>query len=304
MRENIEQKTATIAPTMEKFDNSDSDGIQKDINSTSADMNTVSEYYLAMGAFSENIAVNGINRDETEVTVTDDKMCFPQGMLRGIAVANQARKCKGYRVSRDEANEFIDIMENAQITEKDKAIKGRNIEAHMVYLNSHSEFRIINLTFYKNGFFSVDVQADDEKKFAKDLKIKIQSEKNKKQIYLKSSKLENLIKKWIGYRETAAEEFEQIKSVVYENESINKSVELKEQQISELKKLTQNNKIIDGMPCDTNNYFVCTLSTNKKLHFSISSDGDCLSTDDHVYMLKTKKAAYAREFVKSLVAQY
>ena len=288
VRENIEQKTATIAPTMEKFDNSDSDGIQKDINSTSADMNTVSEYYLAMGAFSENIAVNGINRDETEVTVTDDKMCFPQGMLRGIAVANQARKCMEYKISKDEAKKFIDIMENAQITEKDKAIKGRNIEAHMVYLNSHS----------------VDVQADDEKKFAKDLKIKIQSEKNKKQIYLKSSKLENLIKKWIGYRETAAEEFEQIKSVVYENESINKSVELKEQQISELKKLTQNNKIIDGMPCDTNNYFVCTLSTNKKLHFSISSDGDCLSTDDHVYMLKTKKAAYAREFVKSLVAQY
>ena len=96
VRENIEQKTATIAPTMEKFDNSDSDGIQKDINSTSADMNTVSEYYLAMGAFSENIAVNGINRDETEVTVTDDKMCFPQGMLRGIAVANQARKCMEY----------------------------------------------------------------------------------------------------------------------------------------------------------------------------------------------------------------
>ena len=304
VRENIEQKTATIAPTMEKFDNSDSDGIQKDINSTSADMNTVSEYYLAMGAFSENIAVNGINRDETEVTVTDDKMCFPQGMLRGIAVANQARKCMEYKISKDEAKKFIDIIENAKIVEQNKDIKGRNIEAHMVYLNSHSEFRTINLVFYNDGYFSVDVKADDEENFAKDIKIKVQSGRNKKQLYLKSGKLEKLIKKWIGYREVDVKEFEQIESAVYENESINKSVELKEQQISELKKLTQNNKIIDGMPCDTNNYFVCTLSTNKKLHFSISSDGDCLSTDDHVYMLKTKKAAYAREFVKTLVAQH
>ena len=41
-----------------------------------------------------------------------------------------------------------------------------------------SLFRLIREIIY--------VQADDEKKFAKDLKIKIQSEKNKKQIYLKS----------------------------------------------------------------------------------------------------------------------
>lgn len=303
-KENSEPEIATVAPTEGNVNNREANESEKDADSTITKVNTVSEYYLAMGVFSENIVLNGANRDEAEVSVVNEKICLPQGMFRGIAVANQARKCKGYRVSRDEANEFIDIMENAQITEKDKVIKGRNIEAHMVYLNSHSEFRIINLAFYKNGFFSVDVQADDEKKFAKDMKIKIQSEKNKKQIYLKSSKLENLIKKWIGYREVDVKEFEQIESAVYENESINKSVELKEQQISELKKLTQNNKIIDGMPCDTNNYFVCTLSTNKKLHFSISSDGDCLSTDDHVYMLKTKKAAYAREFVKSLVAQY
>lgn len=193
-KENSEPEIATVAPTEGNVNNREANESEKDADSTITKVNTVSEYYLAMGVFSENIVLNGANRDEAEVSVVNEKICLPQGMFRGIAVANQARKCKGYRVSRDEANEFIDIMENAQITEKDKAIKGRNIEAHMVYLNSHSEFRIINLTFYKNGFFSVDVQADDEKKFAKDLKIKIQSEKNKKQIYLKSSKLENLIK--------------------------------------------------------------------------------------------------------------
>lgn len=303
-KENSESEIATVAPTAGNIIDRDANEFEKDADSIITKVNTVSEYYLAMGAFSENIAVNGINRDETEVTVTDDKMCFPQGMLRGIAVANQARKCMEYKISKDEAKKFIDIIENAKIVEQNKDIKGRNIEAHMVYLNSHSEFRTINLVFYNDGYFSVDVKADDEENFAKDIKIKVQSGRNKKQLYLKSGKLEKLIKKWIGYREVDVKEFEQIESAVYENESINKSVELKEQQISELKKLTQNNKIIDGMPCDTNNYFVCTLSTNKKLHFSISSDGDCLSTDDHVYMLKTKKAAYAREFVKSLVAQY
>lgn len=194
-KENIETEIATVAPTAGNVNNREANESEKDADSTITKVNTVSEYYLAMGVFSENIVLNGVNRDEAEVSVVNKKICLPQGMLRGIAVANQARKCTGYRMSRDEANEFIDIMEKAQITEKDKAIKGRNIEAHMIYLNSHSEFRIINLAFYKNGYFSVDVQADDEKKFAKDMKIKIQAEKNKKQIYLKSSKLENLIKK-------------------------------------------------------------------------------------------------------------
>lgn len=162
-KENSEPEIATVAPTAGNINDRDANESEKDADSTITKVNTVSEYYLEMGVFSENIVLNGANREEAEVSVVDEKICLPQGMFRGIAVEDQARKCKGYRVSRDEANEFIDIMENAQITEKDKVIKGRNIEAHMVYLNSHSEFRIINLAFYKNGYFSVDVQADDEK---------------------------------------------------------------------------------------------------------------------------------------------
>ena len=46
----------------------------------------------------------------------------------------------------------------------------------MVYLNSHSEFRIINLTFYKNGFFSVDVQAMTRRRMEQHLEIIIRKQ--------------------------------------------------------------------------------------------------------------------------------
>ena len=249
-----------------------------------------SNYYMNMGVLDENIARNGGARDEADILITNDKLLMPQGILRSVAIENWARKCMGYRASKEIMGQFLDAVESAKIVRRDQKTinQGKNISLHLVYLNSHAEFRTIHIDLYGKGLFAVSQQEDDIGEFAKTIPISDKNKKKKEMVYLHNNKVSKIIKEVMSFENYSKDNLTKITGAFCETGTDTGERLLSEKQLEKLKRFLQSDMIAVQTPCDSQYFFAGKLPDGNTVHFSISSDGDFLSMDSVVYKISSK----------------
>lgn len=257
-------------------------------NAKDMDTSVSSGYYLALGVLTENVVFNGAERDEAEVAVAGKSILFPQGGIRSISIRSWSRKEKPYNPLKPGIIQYVDALESAEIVDDipenvlENTVK---IEMHIVYLNSNGEFRTICVTDFGNGYHEISVEKDDKKDFAKKVPIKQDTGKNLHQVFLHSMEAENIIKEWINWESVGKESFEIIQSASLSVEGNPDVTRLTEEQLKKLKTCLKAAKKTTGNPCGYENYFECIQNDGTSFHFSISADGESISTDQGVYIL-------------------
>lgn len=159
------------------------------------------------------------------------------------------------------------------------------IETHILYLNSHNKFRTISIINFGNGYHEISVARDNKKNFAKNIPVQTDTGKKYYQIFLHSMEAENIIKKWINWESQGKDGFSHIQNASL---SVNGSMDVtkfKEDQLKKLKTYLKSDKKIAESPCGYENYFECIQEDGSKFHFSISADGESISTDRAVYVV-------------------
>ncbi|OKZ75901.1 MAG: hypothetical protein BHV87_04735 [Clostridiales bacterium 36_14] len=284
-----EQKKEASATNLssDKHINNASKELQSD--NDSADTSISSEYYLSLGVLNENIIQNGAHRNESEVTVYNKRVLFPQGAIRSIAIMNWARKEKAYNPPKSEITQYVNSLENADIVEEipENVLKNAmNIEMHIVYLNSHGEFRTITVTNFGDGYHEISIEKDDTEDFAKKVPIKSNTGEKYQQVFFRSLDIEKTVKSWINWEVQGNKGFDSIKSASLSADGKVNAINFTENQLRVLKKYLKEAKKSSESPCGYENHFECTQHDGSKFHFSISADGECISTDKSVYVVK------------------
>lgn len=253
-------------------------------DSTVIDKSISSGYYLSLGVLDESVVLNKAGRNESEMMVAGKKVIFPQGGIRSISIKSWSRKEEPYNPPKSEIIEYVDALESSEIVEDvpgnvlKKMVK---IETHILYLNSHNKFRTISVTNFGNGYHEISVEKDDAEHFAKKISIKPDEGKKYNQVFLRSMEAEKIIKKWIHWESQGKKGFKSIQSA---NLIVNGNmVQLTEDQTNKLKTYLKADKKTAGFPCGYENYFECIQDDGSKFHFSISADGESISTDRRVY---------------------
>lgn len=281
-----EKKIETTAAdaSSDKHADDEAEGAQDD--DTDVNTSISSGYYLSFGVLDENVVRNGAQRNETEVTVSDKKVIFPKGAIRSINIKSWSRKEQAYNPPKAKIIQYVDALESAEIVDevpKDALKRGVKIETHILYLNSHGEFRTIGVTNFGNGYHEISVEKDDEKDFAKGMSIPSDAGEKYQQVFLRSMDAEKIVKKWIHWESQGEEGFDSIKSASLTVEGKVNKIELTEKQLKILKNYLKAEKKLLESPCGYENYFECTQNNGSKFHFSISADGESISTDKEVY---------------------
>lgn len=276
----IENKSSAV-PKEDTVDETLDDG-------TDVDTSISSGYYLSLGVLNENVVRNGAERDESEVTVADKKVVFPQGEIRSIGIKSWSRKEEAYNPTKTEIVQYVDALEGTEIIDKvpENVLKKMvKIETHILYLNSHGKFRTIGVTNLGNGYHEISVEKDDAKDFAKGISIKSDTGKKYHQVFLHSLKMEKIIKEWIHWESQGEKGFESIQSVRLNVDGNEDGIEFTEAQLKKLKTYLKADKKPAEAPCGYENYFECIQVDGGEFHFSISADGESISTDKRVYIV-------------------
>lgn len=264
------------------------DGTLDNYTAEDSDTSVSSGYYLSLGVLDENVVFNGAERNESEMAVAGKKVIFPQGGIRSISIKSWSRKEKSYNPPKPEIIQYIDALESAEIVDgiPENVLKSMvEIEMHILYLNNHGEFRTICVTDFGNGYHQISVEKDNEKDFAKDVSIKSDAGENYSQVFLHSMEAENIIKEWVNWESGGKEEFEMVQSAsLYVNGDMD-GIGLTKEQLKKLKTYLKASKKTVENPCGCENYFECIKEDGNSLHFSISADGESISTDKSVYVV-------------------
>lgn len=298
-----EKKLETISEdsSSEKYADDVAEESQND--DTDEDTSISSGYYLSLGVLDENVVRNGAQRSESEVTVSNKKVIFPQGAIRSIGIKSWSRKEEAYNPPKAEIVQYVDALESAETVDEvpENVLKKMvKIETHILYLNSHGEFRTIGVTNFGNGYHEISVEKDDGKDFAKRISIKSDAGKKYQQVFLRSMDAEKIIKNWIHWESQGEEGFDSIKGASLTVEGKVNDIEFTEEQLKILKNYLKAEKKPSESPCGYENYFECTQDDGSKFHFSISADGESISTDKRVYAVDYPNNSEIVELFKNI----
>ncbi len=257
-------------------------------DSNNIDKTISSGYYLSLGTLDENVLINETEQNKSGITVVNKNIIFPQCRIKSISMNSWSRKEKHYNPPKHEIVQYVDALENAEIVDNvpEKVLKKMvKIETHILYLNSHNKFRTISIINFGNGYHEISVAKDNKKNFAKNIPVRTDTGKKYYQIFLHSMKAENIIKKWINWESQGKDGFSSIQNASL---SVNGSMDVTEFTEDQLKKLEtylKSDKKLAEAPCGYENYFECIQEDGSKFHFSISADGESISTDKAVYVV-------------------
>ncbi|MDO4941679.1 MAG: hypothetical protein Q4E73_02415 [Lachnospiraceae bacterium] len=271
--------------------------------SQDADTSISSGYYLSLGSLNESVVRDGAERDESEVTVADKKIVFPQGEMKSVGIKSWSRKEKAYYPSKSELVQYMDALEHAEIVDdvpENVLKKMPKIETHILYLNSHGEFRTIGITDFGNGYHEISVEKDDVEDFKKEISIQSDTGKKYHQVFLRSMEAEKIIKEWIHWESQGEKGFESIQSAGLTIDENVDGFKLTEDQLNKLKAYLKAEKKPAEAPCGCENYFECILDDESQFHFSISADGESISTDRGVYVVDYPDNAEIVELFKEI----
>ncbi len=245
-----------------------------------------SGYYLALGVLDENVIYDNASRNEAKITVVDGKVLFPQGTVKALAIKSWSRQEKAYNPPQNEIKQYIESLEAAnvikEIPEQVLAEQVR-IHLHMIYQNSHGEFQTIQVTDFGDGYHQISVAVDDSEDFSKDISIKSDSGKKIKEVFIQSKSAEKMLKNWLKWEKQGEKGFRLIKSASVLADNGKKQINVSKKDLKLLKKFLQMKKEKLQSPCGYEYHFECILNDGSKFHFSISADGESISTDKGVY---------------------
>lgn len=281
----------------------DKSGSDSDSNTAEYDKSIASGYYLSLGGLNENVTINGSNRDEAELTVADNKIVFPQGAVRSIAIDNWGRKISSCDVSTSDVEAFVENIEKSELIDAIPARVQRKmckIESNIVYLNSHGEFRTIGVVSYGDGYCEIFSREDSTEDFAEYVKLKNSKGEDVEQIFFKSEDVEKTLRDWIGFKEKKTDNFDKIKSASLFYLDYDE-IKLSDEQIEELKGYLKLCNRFGENPCGAEACFEAETSDGEKLYFSVAADGDFVCTDNHVYEIDSDKAATFGDFIQNLI---
>ena len=272
------------------------------------DTSLMSGRYMQHGVLDKNYVINGSKRDEENVTVKNGRILFPQGCIRSICTDSYARNFEGFNPSHDKIKDLIKKIETATVIEKLPEDNEFNritpIDTRFVFLNSHGEYIIITLSCLGDGYCLISSGADGETRDLEDIPIKSDDGKKYKYgAFVCSKALEKCIKQWISWEDIGDKGFDQIESMVMNYKyAPEKAVELPETAIKQIQKYLKHIDGTDYGTCGDEHQIVAKLKNGKAFHFSISADGDGVSTDKIIYTIsngdeKTKLIKLLNEYV-------
>ena len=282
----VAKNTPSGTPGLDKPD--ENIGNNSNDNCTNVDTSISSGYYLSFGVLDENVVRNGAKRNESEVVVTGKNIIFPQGGIRSISIKSWSRKEKAYNPPKPGIIQYVDALESAVILDRvpGNVIKENvKIETHIVYLNSHGEFRTIDIIKFGNGYHEISVEKDDAENFAKKVSIKSGTGKKYNQVFIRSMKAEKIVKKWLNWEKQGKKGFGLIKSASIFHDGNADGIKLAKKHLKKLETYLAKCRKTNGTPCGYENYFECVQNDGSKFHFSISADGESVSTDKGVYTI-------------------
>lgn len=267
-----------------------------DDSAENIDTTVSSGYWLSLGVLDKNIAINGSNRNEVELSISNDKILFPQGAIRSVCIGSWSRKNQSYRLEQSEVDGLVNEIENTKIIKKlpDSAFENMTrIKTNILILNSHGEFRTVCVTSYGKGYHEITSEKDDKDNYSKNVSIASEQGAKMDRVFLQSNKLENMLKDWISF-EKEEKDFVSIKEATMTMDGEKEGKKLSEEEISLLKKCVKEKQKTMNNPCGHDCYFDCVLEDGSYFHFSLCSDGESMSTDKNVYVIdksKTEKLA-------------
>ncbi|MCI9080377.1 MAG: hypothetical protein HFH68_15970 [Lachnospiraceae bacterium] len=295
------KNTPSAVPGLDTPDGNLDDG--NNVDSDSIDTSISSGYYLSLGVLDENVVRNGAGRNESDVSVIGKKIIFPQGGIRSISIKSWPRQEKPYNPPKPGIIQYVDALESAVIVDSvpenvlEKMVK---IDTHILYLNSHGEFRTINIVNFGNGYHEISVEKDDAKNFAKKIYIKSGTGKKYHHVFLRSMEAENIIKKWIHWEKQGKNGFGFVQSASLFYDGNPDGIKLSEDHLKKIKIYLEKCKKTDGAPCGYENYFECIQDNGDLFHFSISADGESISTDKSVYIVDYPDSERIAELLKEI----
>lgn len=257
-------------------------------SSINADTSVSSGYYLSLGVLDHDVVRDGAGRNKPEVAVNGKNIVFPKGSIKSISIKSWAREEKAYNPPEAGIIQYMDALESARIVDAvpENVLEGMvKIDTHIIYLNSNGKFRTINVTSFGNGYHEISVEKDDTENFSKKVSIKSRTGKKYRYVFLRSKKAEKIIKKWLNWEKQGKKGFSHIQSASLSYDRNTDRIKLPGKHLDVLKKYLAKCKKTNGAPCGYENYFECVQNDGRQFHFSISSDGESISTDKGVYML-------------------
>ena len=98
-------------------------------------------------------------------------------------------------------------------------------------------------------------------------------------------KAEKIVKKWLNWEKQGKKGFGLIKSASIFHDGNADGIKLAKKHLKKLETYLAKCRKTNGTPCGYENYFECVQNDGSKFHFSISADGESVSTDKGVYTI-------------------
>lgn len=280
----------------------------KTTTSTAAtwDTSIASGYYSSIGALKEAIKINGEDRANQEVTIINGKIQLPNGEIKAITLDSWSRKITNFPKPEKDFLPYIKALEKAKVTQtfpKDILLPDKKIpiELHFVLLTENRKYRDVSISNLGDGYHQISIAKDNKDNFSKTVPIQSEKDARYESLFIKSDSMEKMIKGWINWEKEGKTAFHKIKSVKLSTMEKRDAVTLNQEQINRLKTYLKVAKKELSQPCSEDYYFEATLENGKKFHFSISGDGDFISTDRGVYSLNSKKGEKLYKFIRKML---
>lgn len=232
----------------------------------------VSGLAIIIGLSTPVCSTSSYSAHKAKKTVSQDY--FPQGRIKSISIKSWARKEKTYNPSKSGIIKYMDVLESATIID---SVPGNvmeenvKIETHIVYLDDNGGFRTIDVINFGNGYHEISIKSGTGKKY--------------NQVFIRSMKAEKIVKKWLDWEKQGKKGFRLIKSASMFHDGNADGIRLSKKHLKKLKTYLAKCRKTDGAPCGYENYFECVQNDGSKFHFSISADGESVSTDKGVYTI-------------------
>lgn len=165
------------------------------------DTSVVSGYYLSMGEMKGNVVIEGDNRDNDEVEISNDKLILPRGTIRTVVVKDDAKGERFVEPTKDEVLNLVSAIEEAECkgVTKTNQKTTKTQEVSLVYETSDDDLHTIHIQRSKGNKYLLRVQEDDKDEFAEldDISVR-NSDREYDVVQIDSEKVTTILEKWLA----------------------------------------------------------------------------------------------------------
>lgn len=124
---------------------------------------------LDLGTYEGNIAINGEDRDEAEIKLSNDYCIFPQCSVRTMIANTIGTEQTFVNISKNEVKKLVSLVEKTQIQNDNTTFNEMNINPdefsldatlQLILLNSNGEYKKLSLVAFKGN--TVKIRLDGE----------------------------------------------------------------------------------------------------------------------------------------------